>query len=120
MFLMQHFPNLQAIQNELSSATVGAECMIEFERDRIELKIPKDGVVKEGWSITPLAAPVVSKLTPVAVAYLLKTYVQEKGILITVQVISNLSCVLLVTTERWFQSIRSKYKTAIYHTFTSQ
>ena len=56
--------------------------MIEFEGDRIELKIPEDGVVKEGWSITPLAAPVVSKLTPVAVAYLLKIYEQEKGILI--------------------------------------
>lgn len=66
---------LQVIRNHLSGAVIGTECMVEFEGDHISLDIPNDGVVKEGWSIIPLAAPVVSKLAPVTVAYLIAEHI---------------------------------------------
>ena len=61
--------------------------MIEFEADHISLDIPSEGMVKEEWSITPLTAPEVSEVAqPVTIAYL-----------ITVQVISKLSCIINIS-----------------------
>lgn len=54
---------------------VGAECMIEFEADRILLDIPSEGMVKEEWSIKPLTAPEVSDVAPVTIACLIAEHI---------------------------------------------
>lgn len=38
----------------------GPDQPLEFESDKIELDIPREGItLQEGWKITPLIAPVV-------------------------------------------------------------
>ena len=50
---------MQGISKQLRGAEVGADIVLEFESDRVSLDIPLLGMRKEGWSILPLAAPVV-------------------------------------------------------------
>ena len=57
-------PDLQAVSEHLKDAILGTSVSFEFEgdHDRISLDIPREGIVKRDWSITPLVAPVVSPL----------------------------------------------------------
>ena len=52
---------LQVVREHYSLfAKQEATLRIKFESSEITLDIPTDGVVKEGWSITPLSSPTVS------------------------------------------------------------
>ena len=49
------------MKQEYSGALPGPDQLVDFESDQIEMDIPFEGVpVQGGWTITPLAAPVVS------------------------------------------------------------
>jgi len=55
-------PNLQAVCEHLKDAILGASLPFEFEGDCVSLDIPRGGIVKRDWSITPLVPLVVSPL----------------------------------------------------------
>ena len=52
---------LEESYNKDKQVTIGPEQPIQFEAAEIKLDIPKEGtILKEGWKILPLTAPVVS------------------------------------------------------------
>ena len=55
----------QVVQQEYTSksATIGPDTRVEFESETISLQLPsEEEILKGGWRILPLFAPVVRKL----------------------------------------------------------
>ena len=52
---------MQAVKRHFSHfAKEDISLTIEFQNSEITLDIPEDGIVQDGWKVTPMANPVVS------------------------------------------------------------
>ena len=55
------FCYMQAVERHFSRfAKQDISLKIEFEKSEITLNIPEDGILQDGWKITPMTNPVVS------------------------------------------------------------
>ena len=65
VYLQTHHIHTQVVEKEFRRR--GAELVlmqpIEFESDQITVDIQKEGIVRGGWKITPIIAPIVSCLS---------------------------------------------------------
>ena len=56
---------MQAVHRHFSSfAKLNSSQMIGFKESKIFLGIPEDGIIQDGWQITPISHPVVSMEGP--------------------------------------------------------
>lgn len=52
---------MQAVKHHFSHfAQFDTWLKVGFEGNEISLEIPEDGIIQEGWKITPMSTPVVS------------------------------------------------------------
>lgn len=51
---------MQAVESHFSRfAKLDTSLKIDFQKSEIVLNIPEDGIVQDGWKITPMTYPVV-------------------------------------------------------------